>query len=664
MVSPPDKMGGDVTGDSANTHAAENGDAVVFSSLTGFGNLQGMPGDVQYLSQRNPAAGGNGWVTTAITPREKALSLQQVISGQLPGFEAMFTPDLSSGIYRTWTSLVDAPNVAETANLYLEGGFRAGNETIQLLTNSALPVPANARLRPVFAGASVDLTHVIFESRAQLTPDAGTSMNLYESVNGNVRLAAILPDGSAAPASSTGPFTTAGFYPSHMISSDGRRVFFTDRTTGNIYMRQDGLTTEQLNASEKAVREAPQGATLVTASTDGTRAFFITSEGIVNGDDDGAPDLYMYDAAAPAGSRLTRLSVDNEPADGGGVQTVLGASDDGHYVYFVADGQLVAGEPLPAPGPGLYLWHDGSVRYIGAFADGTEAFRNSPQTRYIFWTETNSARVSPDGRHLLFMTRSDAGFRGREGFPGYDHGSTCTFDSTSGGPCRELYLYSADTNRLVCTSCDPGGSPGTSDALLNERVGTGPSAPNWHLSHALSDDGRYVFFNTGQALVPQDVNGKVDAYEYDVETGAVHLISSGRDSADSYFLDASPSGDDVFFITREQFVGWDTDGNYDLYDARVNGGMPEPLRPAAPCGGDGCHGQPAGPIGMPELASSGFAGAGNVTARLRAHRRAIHRRCRLSVRTGKRSREVRRCVRRSTRKHVRRAVVVRQRRSK
>jgi hypothetical protein len=41
----------------------------------------------------------------------------------------------------------------------------------------------------------------------------------------------------------------------------------------------------------------------------------------------------------------------------------------------------------------------------------------------------------------------------------------------------------------------------------------------------MSDDGSYVFFDTDDALVPQDTNGTQDVYEW--EDGHVYLISGG-----------------------------------------------------------------------------------------------------------------------------------------
>ena len=486
-----------------------------------------------------------------------------------------------------------------------------------------------------------------------MTADATDGVaNLYESVGSTVRLVGILPDGTVLRGAVTGLDVARGSYTPRVISSDGSRIFFTDPATGNLYVRIDGTSSEQLNVSEKSARETAAPATFWTASSDGRRAFFITAEGLVDGDDDGVRDLYMSDASAPAGSRLTRISLDGS---GGGhfTELVIGASEDGRYVYFVDDGQLLAGQPPLVGGRAVYVWHDGALTLIGQFDSLTAATFNSPDTSWGLWPTTTTGRLSPDGRHLLFMTQSDRGFRGHGGFAGYDHGSTCTFDTSLGGPCRELYVYSADTDTLVCASCGPTGSTATGDALVQEHVGTGTTVTTRHVSHALSDDGRRVFFNTGQALVSADANGKVDAYEYDVSSGQVHLISSGVSPSDSYFLDASANGDDVFFVTRERLVGWDVDDNYDVYDARVGGGLPEPALAPVGCAGEACQGGLAGSPAVGMLASSVLHGAGDLPGRLKSRstgsraRRRARRRCKRASRAAHaKAHAKRRCVKR------------------
>jgi len=147
-----------------------------------------------------------------------------------------------------------------------------------------------------------------------------------------------------------------------------------------------------------------------------------------------------------------------------------------------------------------------------------------------------------------------------------------------------------------------------------------------HISRALTDDGRHVFFNTTEAIDPDDTNNALDVYEYDVDSGQIHLISGGADSADSYLMDASADGHDVFFVTRARLVGWDTDSAYDLYDARVGGGFPDPV-PVASCSGDACQGQSPAAPGIASLGSSGFRGLGDYRPHLQHKKQTKPKRC-------------------------------------
>src|SRR4029077_19860189 len=95
-----------------------------------------------------------------------------------------------------------------------------------------------------------------------------------------------------------------------------------------------------------------------------------------------------------------------------------------------------------------------------------------------------------------------------------------------------------------------------------------------HQSRYLSNEGR-LFFNSNDALVAQDINNNQDVYQYEplgvgacpgpsatfnpAAGGCVGLISSGRASGESAFLDASESGADVVFLTGERPVAKDRD---------------------------------------------------------------------------------------------------------
>jgi hypothetical protein len=671
LVSPPDKNGGDVLAATARTRVATDGGAIAFASLTGFGDVAGTGIASDYLAVRShdPHPGTSGWTTHAVTPPQDPLTSRANIAAMDPLYEGDFSPDLSRGIFRAWSLLGDAPNVSNVENLYLRTDLRsAGAGSYQLLSDAVAPVGspfiASAN-RPFLAGTSADFEHVLFESRFSLTADAaGDGPWLYEWDHGTLQVAGVLPDGTPLSGALAGQGARQLRYTPHTISADGLKIFFTDPATGfngtdgTLYLRKtdsatDSRSTVQLNASERTdcADQAscsgtpepdpggPQPATYWDASVDGGRVFFTTGEALT--DDapvDGDIKLYMYDTTKPDDDphNLTLLSVDDEPADSHSLEGAIGASADGRYAYFIAAGQLVSGSPLLGTDRALYLWHDGNVIYIGTLNQQEDWAYDLPQN----WNLTTSeARVTPDGRHLLFMSSSG------EGLTELNQGNCPERPS---GQCRDLYVYSADTGQLRCASCGQDSASANADAAINVATNTSGAVGTWSRNRAISDDGRYVFFSTVNALVPEDINGKSDAYEYDTATDRLHLLSSGKDPSDSYFMNASPSGNDAFILTRQRLVGWDIDEAYDLYDVRVGGGFPDPT-PAPPnCEGDACQGASAPAPAIPAQAGTASADRGDLAAgnhKPASKRKPAHKRCRRGF-VRKRVRGKVRCVRR------------------
>jgi len=598
MVSPPDKNGGGVVPETNKTHIRFDSNAVTFSSLGRFASVEGSGTDSEYLSQRTGSAGTNGWSTQSINPAGESTTFPALLAGNGTTFVDGFASDLSAGVYLTWRPLVKGSNVGEVSNLYRVDGLYGGVKSISLLTDSAAPLPETwftvaegffARsIQPRYAGVSTDLSHVVFQSQLSLTTDSppyegvcaffgsGCSNKLYENVDGTVRLVGRIPlspdtacDDVAGPpcvaanSSDTALSAENQTYSDLAISSDGNRIFFVTPDSSAIYLREDGVRTERIAANGE----------FWTASADGSRAFFTTTDPLVPDDEDDASDLYMYDRDAPSSARFTLVST-GSGGSAGNVKGVLGATPDGHTVYFTFNAPLISGQQPPFQG--LYCWHDGQLSYIGSFANPGEAEPNGPRTSWNSPTTTKKSRITPDGRYLLFMS-TGAEWAGRGGFAGYDAAGH-----------SEFYLYDAETGRLACATCNPAGGPATADAAIDVREAASASVRTSDFAQALTDDGHRVFFNTGEALLPSDTNGTSDAYEYDALTGEFHLLSSGTDSAPSYVIDSDHDGRNVFIATRERLVGWDTDNAYDLYDARVNGGFPEPAPKPAPCQGDSC----------------------------------------------------------------------------
>lgn len=628
QVSPPDKNSSDILADSARVRAAVDGDRVQYASLGSFGDVLGTGVASEYIARR----ADDGWRTHSITPLQDVQSLFEfLVSGIDARYMGELSPDLSTGLFFSKTAHSGALNVSPAKHLFLRRDLMTpGTGTYDIVSDALAPLgsPPPASAQPWLAGTSADFTHVLFASTLNLTGETtGNSPKLYEWIEGTgTRLAGVLPaseGGGPAVRSIAGAGVGVAFFTPHTISQDGSRIFFTVgafdfASEGDLYVRIDGTTTVKLNASERTdcagdptcggddipqpMPDTPQPATYWDASVDGTKVFFTSDEQLTDTDGSG---LYRYDSNAAIGARLTLLSLDHEPhGQVGVIDSVLGTSADGAYVYFAGFNQLIAGNAAPTGNDQvLYVWHDGTLRQVGTL---TLNDRSENEGRGGWGLGRKSSRVLPSGP-LVFTSRA------HQGLTGYDSGA-CSDDG-----CIEVYVYSPEANEgagaLTCSSCRPDGAPATADANIATRVSTGGSSSTSYLSRPLSVDGRRVFFHTGEALVPEDRNGsRLDVYMYDIRNGQLHLISAGTGDSNAYLMDVSRGGDDVFFLTRERLVGWDVDDSVDLYDARVGGGFPEPVSPPEGCVGVGCR-ESSG--SSPDLASAGsslLAGPGDLIA--------------------------------------------------
>jgi hypothetical protein len=314
------------------------------------------------------------------------------------------------------------------------------------------------------------------------------------------------------------------------------------------------------------------------------------------------PDLYECQIVLKAGKlacELTDLTPEHgvEPADVRG--SILGASADGSSVYFVADGVLSEepnsrNETATTGKPNLYLRQGATTTFIATLAAG-QSFAEGDYHDWEEGLQEQPTRVSGNGQFLELMSEAR--------LTGYDNR-----DRATGTPAAEVFIYDAASKRLSCASCDPtgvrpvgvryntlelpNGIAGGSGVWTPEGL-VAANVPSWtvmalskarHQPRYLNNEGR-LFFNTANALVPQDSNGTQDVYEYEPpgvgdcseasstfsarSGGCVSLISSGSSNQESAFMDASESGDDAFFVTSAKLSPLDVDAAKDVYDAHV-----------------------------------------------------------------------------------------------
>jgi hypothetical protein len=420
-------------------------------------------------------------------------------------------------------------------------------------------------------------------------PDGAGPWGLYEYSDGVLTSAGTLPGGTESPGGAA-PAASGGSY---RVSSN----FTTPEVTGNQVSRD--------------------GATLLFVSPDpGPDPAFgpVTQLYVRRG---GHSTLVSHTAGgAPAPSGVSPVLTLNAHADPRAHSYAYG-SEDGKTVIFRSVDALTASAPTdPSQKTYSYDVEKNTVAYLGAVSGSIVAASDDGQ-RFLFGDQTHIAAwergtveggtvktVAPVGASRLAPARATASgstfvFSTPAAIPGFNSGGVV-----------QVYRYDVDDDKTRCLSCPPDGVVPSGDANLTNQD-TSITQPTGEIvpARGMSDDADRIFFDTPDALVSRDTNGsRRDVYEW--TSSGVSLISSGRSQDDSFLLDNSADGNDVFFATAEGLDADDTDGAFDVYDARVGGGFKK-VDEVAPCSGDGCQGGAAGGPSVPAPGSTGFSGPEN-----------------------------------------------------
>lgn len=648
MVSPFDKEGGDIVASfSPDTskparidQASWDGDRVTFSSYRAFANAQAAPFSSQYLAVRDPTG---GWSDEDISPPEEGTD-ELELGGDHDINYKLFSEDLcTSWILKGTQPLLDPEAIKEYANLYQREDCGSGRYTT---ITRGTPVGVNHGINnqpfvPAIKGVSEDGSRVFFDARGKLVAGASTEPQVYESYQGVLHLVCYLPNGHADTSSCTvgsGSDSTFNYDDSldHAVSDDGTRVYWTD--DGNLYVRVNPERPQSaIHAGQCA--EPENACTLLIASSPSKEMFFwgasADGERVLYGEGVGGPGTVSLHEAqlqkTASGATVHVRLIDGED------RGVMGYSEDASLVY-LASNEVLTSEPNATGAgaqtgrPNLYLYRatDHTYTFIATlpeedFRRQAEAFSSRPIDTDPYY---RSSRISPDGLHAVFMSGGS--------LTGYDN-----VDQQSDEPDTEVFLYDATASdgpgTLRCISCQASGARPSGRDVGPENLPNwvASSIPGWetdlHPSRVLSDDGNRVFFDSFDSLIPSDTNGAEDVYEWEAgenkeqcaalgaavylarEGGCLSLISTDESPADSEFMDASRDGSDVFFTTGSSLVPQDSGGQIDVYDARVDGGVPGPPTLAPACEGEACQNSPNPPIELTP-ASLVFAGAGNVVA--------------------------------------------------
>ncbi|MDW5598396.1 hypothetical protein VSS74_28815 [Conexibacter stalactiti] len=363
------------------------------------------------------------------------------------------------------------------------------------------------------------------------------------------------------------------------ISADGRSVVLTSNSCpdpdagttieSHVLLWRDGHTVD-LSAPASGSDGA---AAYVGNAADGSAVFFRTALALDPADANGAEDVYRYDVASGARTRVTGAATDAAAA----TLTSAISSDDGRRLWFATS--------LPGDEDELWVWSDGEGARSIARVHDEDGSAPEPFAfqRTAGWAAADLTQLTADGAVIAWT--------GSGRFAGNGDGRKEVFRATADGA-------------LACVSCDEESSAVTRSGAEFGSPPTDFAGP----TPRISADGAAVYFQTTEAHDSLDWNNEFDVYRW--RDGALTLISSGQSGTTGTLAGVSPRGD-AFFATTAKLLPWIDDHHRKLYVARAGGGLPAPVDPTANCVGDLCQGDAVVPAPETPTGSEQFRGAGD-----------------------------------------------------
>jgi Tol biopolymer transport system component len=299
-------------------------------------------------------------------------------------------------------------------------------------------------------------------------------------------------------------------------------------------------------------------------------AFVSNAAGLVTGDTNGKPDVFLRDRVA---GTTIRVSVASGGGQGNGRSDLPSISRDGRYVAFFSQAtNLVPGDTNGRSDIFVRDVVARSTRRVsipagGGQANGDSAFPSiSDNGQQIAFNSAASNLVSGDGNGVqdIFVRDLTAGTTRRVSVSSTGAGGNgaSLVPAISGN--GDVVAFVSDATNLV-----PGDTNGSSDVFARVRstnttqlvsVGVGGvPADSLSAEPAVSRDGRYVAFDSSATnLVPGDTNGFQDVFVRDRVGGTTQLVSvwsSTPSNRLSTAPDISANGQIVVFVSQPSDAG-------------------------------------------------------------------------------------------------------------
>lgn len=494
-----------------------------------------------------------------------------------------------------------------------------------------------------------ELTRPLVRPQFNAVASSGREIVFTTFVNPAARSDGCLPEDSAVPTNPAQVF----------VRLDGSRTLEVSRplTAGAFGGCGEGGKAGETPGEVPCAGAAGRAPSLFWgASEDGSKVLFTTKQPLVPGDGDVSDNLYLATIGCPSASAepcevaqkqltgLARVSTALASGEAAEVQGVVKIAPDASRVYFVARGRLseapgVEGRVAVRGADNLYVYDTRSAG-LGFIADlcsgparsgAVEDARCPTDLHAEGKSEGDEEGERNDGRLLLPLAEAQVAGGGEDPGRFLVFASYARLLRTDTDDAKDVYRYDAVTGVLDRVSlgeagygangnCNDGASGTACDARAVPAVvlGNGDdvlSVQREMGDRAISEDGSRIVFRTAGRLSADASNGLVNVYEWHKEPesgeGRVSLVSGGTSQTADADPVITPSGSDIFFTTSQGLVPQDTDGQADVYDARLGEGFPSPPADPQPCASDACQGPLTNPAALLVPGSVSQAPGGN-----------------------------------------------------
>lgn len=370
------------------------------------------------------------------------------------------------------------------------------------------------------------------------------------------------------------------FYPAATLSEDGHLVAFAS-TSSNLVKNQSSpqgvseifvknlLTGEVILASSSEDGVAAKGGSEAPVlSGDGTMVVFdsLGNNLIAN---DNNPNVDIFIKYLDTG-KVDRISVNPAVGESNGDSYMPALSSDGSRVVFKSISSTLLDNHSARDSSALFLYDTASLKSITINADGVPAndhegigygeipgsgsdhtaiSSDGEWAAFVSWSD-NLVSEDTNNTSDVFITHLDRGEimrvsvsgQGEEshgdnswGVPSLSaDGEWITFTSFADNlvdndrnQAADIFVKNRITGEIVRASTDANGKEG---AFLRSSIASD-----------ISDDGRYVVFQTTATLVSGDKGSKNDIYIKDMETGGIACVSRASDGAFGNNHSSNPS---------------------------------------------------------------------------------------------------------------------------